>query len=919
MRMTLTPFKWLSVLALSLSTCTLIAQVTFTAQPNLIQSIGGTSVANCAADMNGDGLDDIVRVMNNGIYIDYQQTNGAFSPAFYPMNIQTSPNWSIVAADIDGNGFTDLCLGGGSRVSFVYANDTGTGFTEVQHPEYIFCQRSTFADIDNDGNLDAFVCHDVALSHPYRNVNGVLQLDQTLINTVPLAGNYSAIWVDYDNDRDIDLYMTKCRGGSSYTSPERPSKLYRNNGDGTYTEVGVEANMNDVNQSWSTAFEDFDNDGDFDAFIANHNSDVPGGPANKFMRNNGDGTFTDIIGTTGISPSSLGSWNCDAADFDNNGFADILSEMSKEIYWNNGGAVFTGADLPFSSGGIGDFNNDGFLDVISGNNVWMNNGNSHNYIKFNLEGIVSNRSAVGARVEIHGVWGVQIREVRAGRSFDPASSLTIHFGLGSATAVEQVVIYWPSGVVTTIENPPINQQHHVIEANCLNPPVEITAAGPTAICPNAQVTLTAPESDSYMWSNGATTQSITVNTPASYSVVVWNNDECASMSNNIVVTHILEQAPQISLEGEPIMCHGGTVTLSSTVASTYQWNNGATAQSVEITESGSYFVSVTGQCSGEEYESLPIEITMLDNPNPVAADVVLTEPGTATLTATGNNLEWFASATSTEVLATGETFVTEPLDINDQVSYWVQATTVHEGEEQTGGIELNTTLGGLPSTGGRMMFNVTEPFILEQVKVYVPSNSTAGNRTIQLFNASGTLINSKVIYCPIGITVVDVNMEIPAGEDLQIGCAENNLFRNSNVSGFPILIGDVGYIHNTTFGTNYYYYFYEWKIRKHDVVCTSDRVEVNASVIEIISVSEKNELGVQVYPNPATELISLTASQDLAGAKLIITDMNGRTVLSTKLLQSGKNQLNIQQLAAGVYHMVILHQDKKSVIEFLKQ
>jgi hypothetical protein len=129
MKMTLTPIKWIIALVFSFSSALIFSQVTFTAQPNLIQNIGGTSVANCAADMNGDGLDDIVRVMNNGIYIDYQQPNGSFTPAFYPLNIQTSPSWSIVAADIDDNGYTDLCFGGGSRTSFVYANDTGTGFT----------------------------------------------------------------------------------------------------------------------------------------------------------------------------------------------------------------------------------------------------------------------------------------------------------------------------------------------------------------------------------------------------------------------------------------------------------------------------------------------------------------------------------------------------------------------------------------------------------------------------------------------------------------------------------------------------------------------------------------------------------------------------------------------------------------------
>ncbi|MFM7814885.1 MAG: FG-GAP repeat domain-containing protein, partial [Flavobacteriales bacterium] len=115
-------------------------QVTFTDMGSMLQSIGTVSYADCAADMDGDGYDDVVRVVSNGIYIDYQQANGSFAPAFFPMSITNLPSWSICAADIDGNGYTDLLLGAGNAVSFVYANDNGTGFIEDAHPEYIFTQ-----------------------------------------------------------------------------------------------------------------------------------------------------------------------------------------------------------------------------------------------------------------------------------------------------------------------------------------------------------------------------------------------------------------------------------------------------------------------------------------------------------------------------------------------------------------------------------------------------------------------------------------------------------------------------------------------------------------------------------------------------------------------------------------------------------
>jgi len=623
--------------------------------------------------------------------------------------------------------------------------------TFLHSEQHFFTQRTTFADIDNDGNLDAFACHDVNLSHPYRNVNGVLQLDQSLISTVPIGGNYAAIWIDYDNDHDIDLYMTKCRGSAPYTDHQRINKLYRNNGDGTYTEVSAEANMDDANQSWATAFEDYDNDGDMDAFIANHSSgDAPGGAANKLMRNNGNGTFTDIIGSSGINPYDLGAWNCDAADFDNNGFVDIFdnngfvdifSEMSTEMYWNNGGATFTGQSMSFDSGGIGDFNNDGFLDVIAGNNVWINNGNDNNYVKFFLEGTASNKSAIGARVEIHGSWGVQIREIRAGRSFDPGSSLIAHFGLGSATEVEHVIVYWPSGTVTTFSNPEINQQHHIVEANCINPPVELNIEGSTQICPGSSVMLTAPASQSYLWNNGATTQSIEASTTGNYSVVIWGDDECASVSNPVSVSLIIEDTPQLTVDGETFICFGESVSIHSSDADSFEWSNGMNTQSIVVTETGDYFVNITGDCPDVLYPSATIHVDVLPNPIPVAEDVIIGESGTATLNATGNNIQWFATETSTEVLGTGNSFTTDFFE--DQISYWAQATNINQGPQMNGGRTDTTGSGGLPSTGGTMYMNIFEPFILEQVTVYVPNNSQPGNRTIQLFDSQMNLLRTQ--------------------------------------------------------------------------------------------------------------------------------------------------------------------------------
>jgi len=427
-------------------------------------TIPTSSTICCVVDMNNDYRDDVVTVSANALTVLEQQPQGGFTTKTYTMAApwSTTPGWSIAAGDFDRNGYNDLVFGGSSRLCLAQANADGSAYTEVTYPQNIFTQRTNFVDINNDGHLDLWACHDVAQSHAYRNDGqGHLNFDISLMPTLPLAGNYQSTWTDINNDGKIDMYLAKCRGGAVVGDPQRINLLYINQGGGTFVESGAAAGVNDGAQSWSSAIEDFDNDGDLDILISNISDQ------NRLYRNNGDGTFTDIYTTTGIDPQ-VGSWEVQAHDFNNDGWIDFFWQNGKELYLNNGDMTFTGYDLPFGKGAVGDLNHDGFLDVQYSNVVYYNTPNANHWLTVHLQGVQSNRNGIGARLEIYGTWGKQIREIRSGSGFSQQSSLNAHFGLGAAEQIDKIVIKWPSGIVDEIVNPIIDQPVLVTEGQSLD-------------------------------------------------------------------------------------------------------------------------------------------------------------------------------------------------------------------------------------------------------------------------------------------------------------------------------------------------------------------------------------------------------------------------------------------------------------------
>jgi hypothetical protein len=233
--------------------------------------------------------------------------------------------------------------------------------------------------------------------------------------------------------------------------------------------------------------------------------------------------------------------------------------------------------------------------------------------------------------------------------------------LWSTGATTQSIVVSASGsysvTVTNANNCSATSAATAVTVNALPATPVVTASGPTSFCEGGSVTLTAPASASYLWSTGATTQSIVVSASGSYSVTVTNANGCTATSAATTITvNAAPATPVVTANGPTTFCQGGSVTLTAPVSASYLWSNGATTQSIVVSASGSYGVTVTN-ANGCTATSTATTVTV--NAAPATPVVTANGPttfcqgGSVTLTApNGFSYLWSNGATTQSIVVT---------------------------------------------------------------------------------------------------------------------------------------------------------------------------------------------------------------------------------------------------------------------------
>ncbi|MEO8734559.1 MAG: FG-GAP-like repeat-containing protein, partial [Flavobacteriales bacterium] len=768
-------------------------------------------------------------------------------------------------------------------------------------------------------------------------INNNAYIDWTTVSDMPagdMSGNYGSCFTDFDNDGDLDLYISHCRQGVNDPGDARRwNRLFVNDGNNNYTDQAAAYGVQDHEQTWTTDFGDFDNDGDLDMVSTEHSTTI------KLFLNDGTGHFTDVTAGSGLDGTTGFMLQGMFRDLDNDGHLDILIAGGIQRYFKgNGDGTFTQVNGVFPSStdmhgfAFGDLNRDGFEDVYSnyGSNyvdpssstadrLWLNTPNGNHFFRVRLEGTVSNRDAIGAKVTITGPWGTQVREVRSGESYGMVNSFILPFGLGSATMVSTMTVRWPAGTTETFTNLHADQTMTVVEGTCISPNVGIDASPSDILCTGGgPITLTADLGYTYAWNTGVTTQSISVSTPGAYWTMVSGTGDCVTQAN-VNVRLDPDQTPTVAHIGNGNICSQDQLVLTSSSPDNNVWSTGSTAQSITVNSAGNYSVAVQGACAN--FISDTVTVTVSATPaQPVTADVTIPVPGTAVLSAFGDSIAWYDAQTGGDLVGTGSPWTTPFL--SDFTTYWC-ADVAHYGSDPVHGGKVDKSTSGAYQNNANyyLYFNTTQDMMIHSVKVYA---NGAGDRQIGIIDqSSGDVVDTGTYYIPDGESVVVLDLMAPGGGSygLRVMTGDPQLWRDAVGSNpvFPYALGSLGSITGSNAGSAaYYYYFYDWEVSAPGTYCPSPRASATVLIGQVGIDENASSADLRIFPNPATD--QLTILGDLPQGKVDVTvlDVAGRSVMSTHVDETLRS-VDISTLAPGSYTLKMHSTIRTSTARFVKQ
>ncbi len=351
-------------------------------------------------------------------------------------------------ASTDSTGFITFSHIGYSNSLFL--NNGDLTFTDVAGITNVVdtgtTLASTFTDYDNDGDVDIYVANDFGFD---LTKNGLYQNqypNDSFTNLATATNSNLGIFSmgiavgDYDENGTLDYYITNIGRNVLLQNQSNFSFL------DVATSAGVENQFVDTlnTTSWGTGFFDYDNDTYLDLFVSNGYIETapqfathPYDPNKLYRNNNADGTFTDLQSTAGIGDTTIGRGSA-FADYDNDGDLDLLQGVLEEDTVNTSTHAL----------------------------LYQNNGsNTGNWLKIKLNGTISNKDAFGARIELKVDNRTFLREVGGGSSHASQNTSIAHFGMGTYTQADSIIIYWPMGDTSIITNINTNQYIEITEVD----------------------------------------------------------------------------------------------------------------------------------------------------------------------------------------------------------------------------------------------------------------------------------------------------------------------------------------------------------------------------------------------------------------------------------------------------------------------